>query len=301
MRGLPPRIGSPEIIVLAAGGARRPRDHDAHGHAGLHAVLDTATGLLDAHLAAAVQRYGSAALDVVDLPALEDEGPQLGVGAVVLWLYEVEQAGLPGFVETLAEHAAHGWSPITALEDASELAAYHRRRTYRFGREERAEMYRHILGDPDSTTAPGSMTADGHDIVRCAVDRLADAILATLDVPPTIAQARLDVSAGQLRAVVAPRVVGLASYFARDAVQHVRETLELLQRGALATALGAGSVWAKIRRHARVVLDRDLDPTPYLTLADAGRTLLEWAGRPDFSAIPHAAAQRWREQRGISR
>src|SRR5438128_1371966 len=85
--------------------------------------------LLALHLAAAVQRFGGAALGVVDLPPLTD-GPldpaQLRVGAALYWCMAVEQAGLLAAVEKLAADFRTGGVDLAQGATAERLLAFAR-------------------------------------------------------------------------------------------------------------------------------------------------------------------------------
>ena len=74
------------------------------------ADVDRCERLLADHLAAAVQRFGAAALGVVDLPPLDEpdrpSAAQLRAAATLLWARHVDEAGLLDFTDALAGHKA---------------------------------------------------------------------------------------------------------------------------------------------------------------------------------------------------
>src|SRR5262245_8343054 len=103
--------------------------------------LERCDRLLGDHLAAALQAFGSAALGVIDLPSLEVPGriarPQLRAAATLYWCSQVEGAGLPSFVDALAEAVWTGRTAVMVGAAADRLVRYHRDRDERFSADER--------------------------------------------------------------------------------------------------------------------------------------------------------------------
>src|SRR2546423_328466 len=92
---------------------------------------------LDDHLAASAERYGAAALEVIDLPPLWQRGGELSAeqiraGGALLWAKEVDEAGLPGFVEALADQVLQGKFLLPITGAADRLMLYRRSEHERF-------------------------------------------------------------------------------------------------------------------------------------------------------------------------
>lgn len=256
--------------------------------------------LLALHLHEAVRRFGSAALGVIDLPPLSDDAVvtgQVRVAAVLLWARELEAAGMPGFVEALAQKVCDGTLLLPITTAGSRLAEYHRDRVHRLTPEERAALYARCFG------------ADADGDFDAALDDLA----ARLDQygrgnpaeGPAHELAGVAASALALGAMLTRRTSGIAAFAAREITEHVRASMELLRDPDLVAALGHAGVWSILRWHGEMVLGRALDPTAGVTRAQAGQALLAWvadhgAGVTSLSRRDPvvAAAAAWRAAKG---
>jgi hypothetical protein len=261
--------------------------------------------LLGDHLAAAVQTFGSAALGVIDLPSLAAPGQiapaQLRAAATLFWTMNVEGAGMPAFVDALAEAIWTGRMTLPIGGSASRLMEYRRGRDDRFTVDERRALYEQLFGP--ATGFPAQWV------------RLIDALVAfgtaPLDVGRSGMTARINEAALELAQGLSERAVGVIGFAGRTIVDHVRAALALLRDPEIANALGGGGVWQIIRRHAPFLMGRAVDPTPHLDRAEAGLTIIEWlAARaavleggqggvlPNDPAL--RAAERWRASGGVS-
>lgn len=233
---------------------------------GLTGGLDACEGSLASHLGRAVAVFGSAALGVVDLPPMSGalDPAQIELGGVVLWLSEVERAGLPRFVEALEHH------PLRA--DTSELQAW-LREPAAMRAAERLELYSRVLGGP------------GSDRPNEAFRRAFDAFAATLaDRLHTVGDARhLEVRAAVIgrdaATALSSRAQGLVGFVARELVRRLRSAQALLSRGPIARELGGGPLWTLIARHAVEVTGQPLDPGPALDRARTGLALVRLLAR----------------------
>ncbi len=224
--------------------------------------------LLEEHRAAAVSRYGAAALSVVDLPPLSAEGEadpaQIRAAGALLWAREVEAAGLPSFVDALAEGLLEGKLLLDISAAADALMLYWRSRTTRFSSAERASIYQRVFD--------ASFEQSFAQLVH-ALDAIARAPreqnLAALS-------ARATAAAQDVAAQLSQRSGGIALYAARSISDQVRQALAVLRHPELVRALGGGSPWRMMRMHAMEVLGRPLDPEPHLDRASAALRLTNW-------------------------
>lgn len=238
----------------------------------LAADLDGADRLLACHLGAAIQRFGAAALSVVDLPPLRSSSidvEQIRVAAVLLWAREVEEAGLPGFVEALAGGLVKGTLILSLTSGADRIMRYYRDREHRFGREERQAIYARVFGDPVDSLHPFS------PLFEQMVQNLAEigAAATTTSLAPFEARLRF---AGRQLAELLSSSAGIAAFAARDIAANIREAVEILRDHDVAQALGGGGLWALIRVNAPTVAGRNFDSTLHLTRARAGQQILAW-------------------------
>lgn len=233
------------------------------------------------HLSAALRRFGSAALGLADLPAIDlpsleieemapssaarPSAPELHVAAVLLWARHVDEGGLLELVEALAAGLSNGSLSLTLTgEVARRLVLLHRQRADHFSAQERRALYLHLFGDP----------------VQRRLDALIEA-LALLGgssshdslVRP---RARLAVLARQLAGDLSARATGMAAFAARDVVAQVREALAVLSDPELARALGGGTPWTLVARHAPALLRRTVDAAAAITRASAGRAVIAY-------------------------
>lgn len=235
--------------------------------------LDACDGILAAHLDEVTAVFGQAALGVANLPSL---GPphslvpsQIRIAGVLLWLREVEAAGLPVFVESLAAAALEG--RINLPIDASALARFHRDRIHHMNAEERRGLYSRVLGGPGSPV-PNHAFAEGferlvHTLVQ--LDRQRNQPLDHL-------QVRAAIIGREVATAASTRAVGIAAFAARDMVARVTRARAILLMTGVAGALGGGDPWMIITRHSPAVLGREVRPGVHLTRAEAGRTLMSW-------------------------
>jgi len=247
----------------------------------LRAALDANDRLLARHLGAAVQRLGAAALDVIDLPPLTTasiDAEQIRVAAVLLWAREVEAAGLPSFVEAMAEGLVHGRLMLPVTSGGDRLMRYYRARSDRFGREERAALYARLFGDPGGQH-PFPLLFERLAGILDDIGRAGD----RQSLSPMRARLRI---VGLELAELLSASPGIAAFAARDIVAHIREAAGILHDADVAQALGGGALWTMIRANSVAITGRNIDPAPHLTRAGAGQQILTWLAE---AAAPGAA------------
>jgi len=233
--------------------------------------VDRCQRLLADHLAAAIQVFGHGALGVIDLPPLTAPGrvapAQLRAAATLYWCMCVEQAGMPGFVDQLADGIWDGRIALPIGEAGTRIAEYRRDRDERrFNEDERQALYDHLFGA--ATQFPSEWQA--------LIDGLCDLGTMAADLGDSGVMSRINVAAQALAQGLSDRAVGIVAFAAREIVAHVRAALALLHDPELARALGGGSVWQIVQLHAPEVLGHALAPSAALDRAQAGLTVLEW-------------------------
>jgi hypothetical protein len=228
--------------------------------------------LLARHLAAAVATWGRSALDVIDLPPIGSEAidaESLRVAAVLFWLAELEAAGIPGFVEALAEAMMSGRLLLDVGAAGDALADWWRRRSERFSPDERQALFQRLFDNDTGFPEAFERLAEQLD----AIGRMP---AGTTPTQQRSAAAQAAVAAQGLAGPLAQRATGIAAFAARELTAQARTALELLERRELDTALGGQGPWGAIRMHARELLGRDLDAQVHLARARAGHELLAW-------------------------
>jgi hypothetical protein len=233
--------------------------------------VDRCNRLLGDHLAAALQVFGSAALGVIDLPPLASPGQiaqaQLRAAATLFWCAQVEAAGLPSFVDALAQAAWDGRVAMPLGAVGMRLMQYHRDREDRFSVDERQEIYQRLFGPDTGFPALWARLIEGLDEIGSA----------PLDRGVSDARARVQAAALELAQSLSDRAVGITGFAGREIVAHVRAALDLLRDPELSRAIGAGGgPWQIIRLSSPWLLGRTVDPTRHVDRAKAGLTLLEW-------------------------
>lgn len=228
--------------------------------------VDGSERLLAEHLSAAVRRFGTAVLGLVDLPPIEHARPsraELGVAAVLMWARHVDEAGLLELVDALAEGLVRGTLPLPIQGRAVQRLAQWRRRPDRFVVEERRALYERVIGELDA--------------------RIADLVEVLVDIGRAGRQdsiRHLQVRAGavgrELAGELTARATGIAAFAARDIVQQVRDALAVLTDPDVVQALGGGSPWTLVARHAPSLLRRAVNTPRAVARAMAGRELIEW-------------------------
>jgi len=231
--------------------------------------VDGSERLLAQHLSAAVRRFGTAVLGLVDLPPIEQAAPsraELGVAAVLMWARHVDEAGLLDMVDALADGVVRGTLPVPIQGQAVRKLMLWRRRPDRFVAEERHALYERVIGELDASIADFVEVlvdigrAGRHDSIRHL-------------------QVRAGMIGRELAGELTARATGIAAFAARDIVQQVRDALAVLTDPDVVQALGGGSPWALVARHAPGLLRRSVNTTHAVTRAMAGRELIEWLGR----------------------
>jgi hypothetical protein len=245
---------------------------------GLHAVsagLDRCDGLLARHLTAAIARFGAPALGVIDLPPLPIgtglSADQIRAAATLYWLSEIEQAGLPGFVEALAQVVVDGRLPLPLTTGAARLMEYYRGRHERFDAGERRALYARFFGAEDGASAFGPSM---HSLCRL----LSELGRAPLDQGTATLAARINVVARDLAQWLSDHGTGISGFAAREIVADVRRALAIMRDPDVVHALGGVgvSVFSLIEMNAAQVLRREVHPRSHLDRATAGLSVLSW-------------------------
>ncbi|MFT3696816.1 MAG: hypothetical protein QM831_26985 [Kofleriaceae bacterium] len=229
--------------------------------------LDRCQHLLADHLSAAIQVFGSAALGVIDLPSLVSPGqlapPQVRAASTLYWCKCVEEAGLPEFVDALADALWTGRLPLNVGDAGSRLASY-RRVDDRFSADERHAIYDRLF--------------DGafDEQWRALIDALCELGAMAQDLGTGPQTARIAAAAQVVAQGLSDRAVGIVGFAGREIVDHVRAAIDLLHDPELARALGGGGIWQIIRLHAPIVLGHPIDPAGPLARAESGQKIIEW-------------------------
>jgi hypothetical protein len=203
--------------------------------------LDGADHLLAQHLTAALVRFGSAALGVIDLPPIQQATPskaELQAVAVIAWAREVEATGLLEASDAIAAGVATGALPLD-LDDATlrRLIDHYRHREERFGADERRALYDRVLGGTDGDLA--ALIAALSEIGRAPANQSTVAL-----------ETRAVIAGAALASQLTERGSGITAYAARDIAGQIREALDLLAMPSVAQALGGGGVWAIVQRYS---------------------------------------------------
>jgi hypothetical protein len=245
--------------------------------------IDASEALLAEHLSAAVRRFGTAALGVIDLPPIESARPsraELRVAAVLVWARHVEETGLLDFIAAVGRGVTTGalQLPLTGPLVRRIVEWQRKSRAERFTSEERLALYERTVG--------GELDARFGQLVAVLVEiGHAGARESIRHLQVRACQIGLEL-AGELSA----RATGIAAFAARDIVQQVRDALALLAEPELVQALGGGGPWTLIARHAPGLLGRGVEVEHHVARARAGREIVEWlAGNADRLAAGTAA------------
>lgn len=260
--------------------------------------LDRCERLLAQHLAAAVQRFGAAALDVIDLPPLGVSplvAEQIRAAGVMLWTSHVEAAGLPGFVDAIATGSARGTLLLPLTRGADRLMLYYQKNRDRFDASERVAMYERLFAPPFA------------DLIDALAAALIEVHRADTQGTARHFAARAGVIARDLGALLTTRAVGVAAFAAREIVAHIREALAILRDPEIAHALGGGAPFQIIRVYGPSLANMSVDPTAALDRASAGFAIVSWIAEhaPTLTDAPPIddpalleAAERWAIARG---
>jgi hypothetical protein len=267
--------------------------------------LERCATLLARHWAGAVHRFGAPALGVIDLPSLSTGAgrlapDQIRAAAVLYWAGQVEEAGIPGFAESLAAGLVQGRLMLPFTTGGDRLMQYWRARHERLDADERTAIYGRLFG-----TSGG----EGHPfpaMMLALCNALGDIGRASPQeaLAPLVARAREHAS--ELAALLSEEAVGMTAFAGRDIVANVRGALALLRERDIALTLGAvgAGIWVMIRRYSQLVMGRAIDPQPALERASAGLAILSWladnsqtlparGGALDAAAPVVAAALTW--------
>ncbi len=260
--------------------------------------LDRCERVLAQHLAAAVQRFGAAALDVIDLPPLGVSplvAEQIRAAGVMLWTSHVEAAGLPGFVDAIATGSARGTLLLPLTRGADRLMLYYQKNRDRFDASERVAMYERLFAPPFG------------DLIDALAAALIEVHRADTQGTARHFAARAGVIARDLGALLTTRAVGVAAFAAREIVAHIREALAILRDPEIAHALGGGTPFQIIRVYGPSLANMSADPSPALDRASAGFAIVSWIAEhaPTLTDAPPIddpalleAAERWAIARG---
>lgn len=229
---------------------------------------------LEDHRAAAVDRYGAAALEAIDLPPIADQGElvpaQIRAAGALLWASEVEQAGLPAFIDSLAEGVLEGKVLLPITSGADRLMLYRRARKERFSSEERHALYQRLFGEPGDAEHP---FAGPWSRLLEALDGLARA---SRNEGKGGLIARAMAAARDVAQQLSERSGGIAAFAAQSISKQIHDAMLVLRDPDLSRALGGGSPWRMMRMHAQEVLGRPLDPERHLDRASAALQLCGW-------------------------
>jgi hypothetical protein len=237
--------------------------------------LDRVERLLDDLRAAALERWGSGALEAIDLPPIlgpsgQVSPAQLRAAGALLWASQVEEAGLLEFVDALAEGVLEGKVLLPIRAGADRLMLYRRSRTERFAPEERRALYHRLFGARGDSGHP---FAAPFGRLLAALDALAH--LAPQQSPTALA-VRANQAASEVITWLSEEGGGVLPFAARSIADQIKQELAVIRDPDVSRALGGGSPWRMIRLHAQELLGRPLDPEPGLERATAALQLTGW-------------------------
>jgi hypothetical protein len=129
--------------------------------------------------------------------------------------------------------------------------------------EERRALYERVIGELDARIADfvEVLVDIGHAGRHDGVRHL---------------QVRAGVIGRELASELTARATGIAAFAARDIVQQVRDALAVLTDPDLVQALGGGSPWTLVARHAPGLVSRPVNTARAVARAMAGRELIQW-------------------------
>jgi hypothetical protein len=220
------------------------------------------------HRAAALARFGAAALEAIDLPSVaapsEMQPAQIRAAGALLWARELEEAGLPGFVDALADGVLEGKLLLPITTAADRLMLYRRARTERFAPGERKAIYERAFGA--EFEASWSRLLSALDAIAHAGRN--ESLRAPI--------ARLMAAGRDVGIYLSQHTGGIIAYAASSIANQVREAIAVLKGPDLVQALGGGSVWRMVRLHAPEVMGRAVSPEPHLDRAAAALRITHW-------------------------
>jgi hypothetical protein len=279
---------------MIVAGTARPDSAAQPASVQLAAQFACARQFLHDQLAFAVERYGAAALDVIDLPNLaspagEVSPAQVRAAGALLWAREMEATGLLAFVDALADGVAEGKLLLPIVAGGDRLMMYRQVRRDGFAAQERQALYARVF--------------DREPFVG-AFRRLLDALdtwgrAPRVQAPSPVA---IQMVAREVATELSLQAAGMVNFAARTIVQQLHQAATVLLDPEVRHALGGGSLWQVIRLHAPHVLGRPLSPEPHAERASAALSLTRWladaarlASTAAYAPAPEAiaAAQRW--------
>jgi hypothetical protein len=234
--------------------------------------------LIAAHLSDVQRHFGPTALGVIDLPSIAPGSlvaAQVRVAAVLYWASELEAAGLIPMVEAIAEGIVRGTFLQPLGASIHPLMTFWRAREHRFTAPERRGLFERLFGGEQTAPQDGQFEAQ----FGALIEVIAAIARQPLGEGTGLLEARANVAARDVGAWLSDRTAGIAAFAARDIVDQVRHALALLQHPDLVRALGGGSPWQLVARHAPLLLRRSVDVTRHLARATSGLALIDWIAR----------------------
>lgn len=224
---------------------------------------------------AITQLYGADVLDTVDVPPLTQgtiNPGNLHIASVMFWLKEISEAGLPDFVDMLAEKIVRGQLILPVTTSSNHLMRYWRRRHNRFSAQERKSLYSQLFGGPGSTNPNNEFYPAFIRLISILseIGRLPE------DHPNTHLLSRLAIYSRELAANLSNRSVGIIPYAASTILRNVRSARDILCEHDLLTALGSRNIWHCIQMLSPQILGRQINPHPHVTKAGTGFRIIRW-------------------------
>ncbi len=258
---------SHEQRLLTQASSYEPGDLDA----GDLAACDRDLAIL---VAEAMERFGAVALGAVELPRLSatsiTRGELHGV-ATLYWASKVEKAGLPRFVEALAEQFVRGRLMTTSGTGGRLLMRYLRERDSRHSYEERRAIYSRLFGGPGESSPNEEFASHWTRLIRAMLPASRENVRV-----PRHLRAGIAAAAGALVGNLAPRSAGATRFDAERIIAHIREALEILRSAELRHLLGGSSPFEIVRWHSPHLLGESIEPGSLLLEARGGAELLRW-------------------------
>ena len=224
---------------------------------------------------AVIQLYGADVSDTIDVPPLTHSTINPGnlhIASVMFWLKEISEAGLPDFVDILAEKIIRGQLILPLTTSTNHLMRYWHRRHNRFSAQERKNLYSQLFGGPGSTNPNNEF----YPTFIQLISTLSEIARLPKDHPNAHLLSRLAVYSKKLATNLSNRSVGIIPYATSTILRNVRSARDILCEHDLLTSLGSRNIWHCIQMHSPQILGRQINPQPHVTKAGMGFRIIRW-------------------------
>lgn len=248
--------------------------------------IGACSDFLAAYGVAALQKFGPDGMLDTDMPVLTGSNvtsEQLRVAAVMFWLRELDKAGLPSFIEALAEQLGKGYVLLPLPIDNNAIMSFWRNRAMRFSPQERKGIFDKLFCWEEQGTFQTSIDTTLNEIAQTLNEMAAQ----PKNTPVHHHISRLLCMTRNVAEIVTKRTAGIVPFAAKEMLNTVRTAQKIMQSPDLLRVLGARSMWDAIRRHAPMVMNREINPDVFVGRAQSGFRILRWISRiaPHFKRI----------------